>query len=123
MALCLVTMPLRPVIDRKPLRSLPGQWWFALFLVRGLLSALLLHVPAVIFLTGAFVIGEGLLFGWAVAQVDWAERHLAVAARVGTVLILLCLAATAAKFRDSRRVERTARERRERRRGARCFRR
>jgi hypothetical protein len=97
-ALCLVTMPLRRVIDRKPLRSLPGQWWFALFLVCGLFSALLLHVPAVIFLTGAFVIGKGLLFGWAVAQVDWAERHLAAAARVGTVLILLCLAATAANF-------------------------
>jgi hypothetical protein len=96
--LCLITMPLRRVIDRKPLRNFPGQWWFALFLVCGVLSALLLHVPVAIFLTGAFVIAKGLLFGWAVAQVDWAERHLAVAVRVGTVLILLCLAATAANF-------------------------
>ena len=73
--LCLVTMPLRRVIDRKPLRSLPGQWWFALFLVCGLLSALLLHVPAVIFLTGAFVIGKGLLFGWALADDERAGQE------------------------------------------------
>ena len=93
--LCAVTMPLRRVLSRRPLRNLPGQWWFAAFLVCGVLSALVLHVPAAIFLTGAFVIAKGLLFGWAVAQLDWTERHLAVAVRVGTVLILLSLAAAA----------------------------
>ena len=61
--LCVATMPLRRVIARRPLRNFPGQWWFALFLVCGLLSALVLHVPIGIFLTGAFVISKGLLFG------------------------------------------------------------
>src|SRR5688500_10479755 len=27
--LCLITMPLRRVIARQPLRDFPGQWWFA----------------------------------------------------------------------------------------------
>ena len=93
--LCAVTMPLRRIVGRRPLRNLPGQWWFAGFLVCGVLSALVLHVPAAIFLTGTFVIAKGLLFGWAVAQLDWTERHLVVAARVGTVLIVLSLAAAA----------------------------
>jgi hypothetical protein len=94
--LSVATLPLRRVVvTRKPLRTFPGQWWFAGFVVCGLLSALVLHVPWNIFLTGAFVIAKGFLFGWAVAQVDWSERHLARAARIGTVLIVLVLAATA----------------------------
>jgi hypothetical protein len=96
--LCLVTMPLRRVIAREPLRSLPGQWWFALFLICGLLSGLFLQVPLSITLTGAFIIAKGLLFGWAVAQLDWTEQHIAVAVRVGAVLIVLCLATAAANL-------------------------
>ena len=61
----------------------------------GVLSGLALHVPFMIFLTGAFVIGKGVLFAWAIAQLDWTERHLRVAARVGGVLVVLCLVATA----------------------------
>lgn len=93
--LCLITMPLRRVVARQSLRTFPGQWWFAGFIVCGLLSALLLHVPVGIFLTGAFVISKGLLFGWAVAQIDWAEEHLVRAARIGAVLIVISLAAAA----------------------------
>ena len=52
-------------------------------------------MPIGIFLTGAFVISKGLLFGWAVAQVDWTERHLARAARTGAVVIVVALVATA----------------------------
>ena len=92
--LCLVALPLRRVVvTRRRLRTFPGQWWFAGFVVAGLLSALVVLVPPNIFLLGAFVTSKGLLFAWAVAQVDWEERHLAVAARIGVVLILLCLAA------------------------------
>jgi hypothetical protein len=93
--LCLVTMPLRRAVARKSLRTFPGQWWFAGFIVCGLLSALLLHVPVAIFATGAFVISKGLLFGWAVAQVDWSEKHLERAVRIGAVLIVISLAAAA----------------------------
>ena len=92
-ALCVVTMPLRRVLARQPLRNFPGQWWFAGFVVCGVLSALVLHVPWSIFLVSAYVTCKGLLLAWAVAQLDWTERDLAVAVRVGTVLILVVLAA------------------------------
>src|SRR5689334_13010223 len=39
-ALCVVTMPLRRLLGRRPLRTFPGQWWFAGFVVCGLLSSL-----------------------------------------------------------------------------------
>jgi hypothetical protein len=95
-ALCVVTMPLHRLAIRKPLRTFPGQWWFAGFLVIGVLSGLLVQAPPVIFLSGAFVLGKGLLLAWAVAQLDWSERHLLVAARSGTGLLLIALVACAA---------------------------
>jgi hypothetical protein len=91
--LCLVAFPLRRIVLRQPLRTFPGQWWFCAFLVCGLLSGLVLHVPFSIFLLGAFIIAKGLLFGWAVAQVDWTERHLVTMARLGVAVIVFCLAA------------------------------
>ena len=92
--LCAVVLPLRRVVvNRRGLRTFPGQWWFAGYVVCGLLSALVLHVPPNIFLLGAFVTAKGLAFAWAVAQVDWEERHLATAARVGVVIILISLVA------------------------------
>ena len=51
-------------------------------------------MPVAIFATGAFVISKGLLFAWAVAQVDWDDRHLVRAAQVGVVLILFTLLAS-----------------------------
>ena len=96
--LCLITMPLRRLIARQPLRDFPGQWWFAGFIVCGVLSALVVQVPTGTFFLGAFIVSKGLLFGWAVAQIDWSERHLAIAARVGVVLIALCVLAGVINF-------------------------
>ncbi len=63
-----------------------------------MLSALVVQVPTGTFFLGAFIVSKGLLFGWAVAQVDWSERHLAIAARVGVVLIALCVLAGVINF-------------------------
>jgi hypothetical protein len=92
--LCVLTLPVRRLVTRQPLRTFPGQWWFTAFLVIGLLSSLLAQVPPWIFLTGGFLVSKGLLLAWAVAQLDWTERHLRAVARAGTALILVCLAAT-----------------------------
>ena len=92
-ALCAVTLPLRRLLTRTPLRTLPGQWWFAAFAVCGVLGALALHVPFGIFLLGAFVTLKGPLFAWSVAQLEWTPRHLTVAVRLGTALILFCVVA------------------------------
>lgn len=96
--LCAFVLPLRRLAVRQPLRSFPGQWWFAGFVVAGLLSGLFLGVAPGIFLTGAVVVAKGLVFAWAVAQVDWEERHLRSAAKAGAVLVIFCVVATAANF-------------------------
>jgi hypothetical protein len=94
-AICVVTLPLRRLIDRKPLRAFPGQWWFAVFVAAGLLSGVLVGVEPSTLLLGAFVSCKGLMFAWAVAQVDWEERNLRAAAVAGAVVIVLCLLAAA----------------------------
>jgi hypothetical protein len=65
--LCVLTMPLRRIITRRPLRTFPGQWWFTGFLTVGLLSGLVAQVPPQILLIGAFLISKGLLLAWALA--------------------------------------------------------
>lgn len=96
--LCVLVLPLHRVAARRPLRTFPGQWWFAAFAVIGVLSALVAQVPPVIFMSGAYVIGKGLLLAWAVAQLDWSERQLLVIVRTGAVVIVFSLVATAANL-------------------------
>jgi hypothetical protein len=96
--LCAVVLPLRRVVGGRRLRAFPGQWWFAGFAAAGLLSGVVLGVAPVTFLSGAAVICKGLVFAWAVAQVDWEERHLRVVARVGAVLVIACLVATVLNY-------------------------
>jgi hypothetical protein len=93
--LCALVFPLRRVAGRLPLRRFPGQWWFVGFAAIGVLSGLLLGVAPGTFLMGAAVVCKGFVFAWAVAQVDWEEQHLRTAARVGAVVIVGCLVATA----------------------------
>ena len=96
--LCGLVLPLRRLLARRSLRSFPGQWWFLGFAVAGLLSGLFLGVEPATFLLGGVVACKGLVFAWAVAQVDWEERHLRVTAAVGAVVIVFCLVATGANF-------------------------
>jgi hypothetical protein len=96
--LCAFMLPLRRLAARQSLRVFPGQWWFAGFVAAGLVSGLVLRVDPATFLTGAIVVAKGLVFAWAVAQVDWEERHLRSAAKAGVVLVVFCVAATAANF-------------------------
>lgn len=92
-ALCVVTLPLRRLLTRTPLRTLPGQWWFAAFGVLGVLGALVVQVPFSIFLLGAFVTLKGPLFAFAVAQLDWTPRHLEIAVRLGAAVLVIGLLA------------------------------
>jgi hypothetical protein len=92
---CAVTLPLRRLAARQSLRTFPGQWWFAGFAAAGLLSGLFLDVPPSVYFMGALVVCKGMIFAWAVAQVDWTERDLTNAARVGVVVIVFGVVATA----------------------------
>jgi hypothetical protein len=94
--LCAVALPLRRLGSGRGLRSLPGQGFFAVFAGLGLLGGAIVGVPSATLLVAAFLMLKGILFGWAVAQLDWNARHLSVAAKAGVVLIVVCLAASAA---------------------------
>ena len=107
-------MPLRRLLDHKPLRTFPGQWWFVAFLAIGLMSSLVVQVPAVIFLSGAFVMVKGLLLAWAVAQLDWSERHIRCAVRAAAGVILFALRRGGREPGDAVGVERGPRERQQR---------
>jgi hypothetical protein len=96
--LCAVVLPLRRICTGKGLRALPGQYWFALACALGLAGGLVVGMPTTTLLSGAFVMLKGVLFGWAVAQVNWNERDLRAAARAGVVLVVVCLAAVGANL-------------------------
>lgn len=85
--LCAVALPLRRLVLTGRLVHLPGAWWFAGFLVIGLLSGLDQHVATGTSLQGAFLAVKALLLAFAAAQVTWTRRHLDVAVKVGLVLV------------------------------------
>ena len=55
-------------------------------------------MPGWTLLVAAFVMFKGAVLGWAIAQIDWAPRDLRLTARVGVVVIVVCLAAVAANL-------------------------
>lgn len=92
---CALVLPLRRMVSRRRLRRFPGQWWFVAFAAIGVVGGLVHGVPLSVFGLGAVVIGKGLVFAWALAQVDWEERHLEIGARIAAVIIVFALVATA----------------------------
>lgn len=97
-AFCAVVLPLRRLATGGTLRALPGQVFFAVFAVLGLAGGLLAGVAAGDLAVAAFLMLKGVLFGWAVAQVDWEARHLRRAAGAGAVVLVVCLLAVAANL-------------------------
>ena len=119
--LCLITMPLRRLIARQPLRDFPGQWWFAGFIVCGVLSALVVQVPTGTFFLGAFIVSKGLLLRLG-RRPDRLERAAPGDRRARRRRVDRAVRARRRdQLRGARTVERVARERRQRQRGTRSF--
>ncbi|MEZ0491230.1 hypothetical protein AB2L28_03155 [Kineococcus sp. TBRC 1896] len=68
---CAIALPARRLVVRGGLRWLPGSAWWLAFLAFGLISAVAQDVPNGLALKGAFAAVKGVLFAFAVAQVDW----------------------------------------------------
>ena len=96
--LCAVVLPLRRLATGRAPRALPGQGWFTLSAGLGLIGGIVVGMPGSTLLVAAFVMFKGAVLGWAVAQIDWAPRDLRLAARVGVVVIVACLAAVTANL-------------------------
>jgi hypothetical protein len=96
--LCATILPTRRLVLGQRLRGLPGQVWFATFAFFGFASGVIAGVPLWTLLIGGFLLSKGFILGWAVAQVDWEERHLRSAASWGVVVTVFCLLAVVANL-------------------------
>lgn len=85
----LVVLTLRRVTRRRLPRVPPWSLWFFGFLALGLVSALAGGVPSNIALEGAFLALKGVIFGIAVAQIEWRPRDLRPLAVGGAVVVVL----------------------------------
>jgi hypothetical protein len=86
---------LLPLIMGRRVRSFPGLVWFGAFAFMGLLSALAAGVPLTWALNSAYLALKGILFGWAVAQLDWEQRDIRAIARLGSGLAIVIVVAGA----------------------------
>jgi hypothetical protein len=77
----------RLVTDRR-LVFLPGSYWFLGFIVLGVLSGLRLHVPNSTVAQGLFLAAKGLIFAFALAQLEWTVKDVRLLVRAGIVMIV-----------------------------------
>ncbi|QEO14181.1 hypothetical protein FLP10_06920 [Agromyces intestinalis] len=90
----LVAFTARRFVTERRIVGLPGWPWFAVFAVAGVASSLLREIPGEVWSEGLLLAVKGLLFAFALAQVEWRDRDLRVLVRAGVVAIVL-LALTA----------------------------
>lgn len=83
----------RRLVTRRRIRWYPGLGWFAAFGLFGVLSAIIAGVPIDLLSVASFLALKGVLFGFALVQVDWTSDSVRGAVRVGSALILLILLA------------------------------
>lgn len=95
---CVLVLPVRRLALGLRLRPLPGLAFFGVFAVFGLVSGVVAGAAASTVLVGGFLLCKGWLLGFAVAQVDWAERHLRAAARIGAGVVVVSLVAVVANL-------------------------
>lgn len=82
---CVVLFAGRRLIERKPLRSIPGQIPILLFILTGAISSVVHAVPVSIAAQGVLLIAKGFLLAWAVAQLHWDVPSLRNAIKLGAI--------------------------------------
>lgn len=92
---CVVFTSLRRLFSGRTLASFPGLPFFALFVAFGLVSAAVHAVPPGVALPGLLLAVKGLLFGFAVAQLDWEPGDIRRIARVGAGIAVAIVVACA----------------------------
>lgn len=91
----LVVLVGRRLLLHRSIAWFPGLGWFAAFGILGLVSGLLNGVETSTLAVGAFLAVKGIIFGFAVVQVDWdskAIERMTVAGAVFLGILLLTVA-------------------------------
>lgn len=92
---CAVVFPVVALLRGRRLVRFPGAPWFMIFVAIGVVSAVIQDVPTNVLISGTLLVSKGVLFGWAVAQVEWRQTHLLNVARYSAVtlgFLILCAA-------------------------------
>lgn len=79
---------------RGSIRFYPAVWFFAAFVLLGVISSVVNSVPLGTMATGAFLFLKGPALGFAVAQLDWKREDLPYVVKAGTGFVLFVLAAS-----------------------------
>jgi hypothetical protein len=85
--LALIAFTTRRLLTTGRLVAFPGTGWFLLFVGLGVASASVNAVPVSISAQALLLITKGLLFAFALAQLDWTEKDLGTLVRAGVVTI------------------------------------
>lgn len=91
----LLVLVTRRLLLRRQLAWFPGLGWFVAFGGLGLLSGLLNGVEFGTLAVASFLAIKGVVFGFAVAQLDWDAKSVARLTRAGAVVLGLVLLAVA----------------------------
>jgi hypothetical protein len=82
----------RRLLFTGSLRRLPGDRWFLLYLAAGATSSVVNDVPVYLGIFDAFLFLKGILFGYAVSQLDWSlpdlKRLIIIGGRVSVAVLL-----------------------------------
>ncbi len=82
-----VVLVARRLVLRRQIAWFPGLGWFAAFGVLGLASGLINGVESTTLVAAAFLALKGILFGFAVVQVDWDARSISSLTVGGAVVL------------------------------------
>lgn len=91
-ALAALIFPLGRLMSKRRLVRIPGMGWIVLFVLAGSIGNALNHTPADVFVLGTGSALKGLVFAFAVAQLDWTPRDIQRSAKyfflIGTALVI-----------------------------------
>ncbi|WP_156380610.1 MULTISPECIES: hypothetical protein [unclassified Rhodococcus (in: high G+C Gram-positive bacteria)] len=85
--ICAIVFPIMRLLAHGKLRLFPGFYCFAVYILCGLLSAVIRDVPTAVLVSGLLLAGKGVLCGWAVSQIDWAPSDISRMVKSGSVIM------------------------------------
>lgn len=86
------------ILQRRPLRALPGGKWILLYVLIGAISSIINEVPAVLAGQSTFLMLKGFILAFAVAQLDWTPHDVRAMVKPAVWIVAICLVASVANF-------------------------